>query len=307
MVQSETVVSITGLTKSFGPVRALDGLDLEIPRGITGIIGPNGAGKTTLLRILLGLLKPDSGTATVLGLNVTKDSLEIRSRVGVLHERPALPKTITGRQFLEMAGRLYREKKPAEKLLDLVNLTDAADRRIGTYSAGMYQRLGIAHALVGNPEIVFLDEPTANLDVIGRDDIVSILTELYDEQGVSFFISSHIMSEVERSCHSIAFIKRGKHVSSGETRETIAKHTADHLRIVTSNARELLRAIESLEGIQFPKVVGTNTITAGFASDSIEASKAEVQRIAKDLGITVYAFENADSLEDAFREVMRDE
>ena len=210
MVQSEFIAKITGLNKSFGSVKAIDNLDLVIPRGITGIIGPNGAGKTTLLKILLGLLKPDSGFASVLGLDVTKHSLEIRARVGVLHERPALPKMTTGRQLLKMAGRLFREKKPAEELLDLVNLSEAADRRIDTYSAGMYQRLGIAHALVGNPEIVFLDEPTANLDVVGRDDIVRTLIELNEDHGISFFISSHIMSELERSCHSIAFMKNGK-------------------------------------------------------------------------------------------------
>ncbi len=307
MNDDEFVIQVRGVSKSFGTVNALNGVDLDVPKGIFGIIGPNGAGKTTLLRILLGLLKSDRGKASVLGLDSGRNSLEVRARVGVLHERPALPKMLTGRRFLQMAGNLYRESRAASELLELVDLTVAADRKIGSYSAGMYQRLGIAHALVGNPELIFLDEPTSNLDVMGRDDIVRMLTYLSEEEGISFFISSHILSELERACHSVAFIKNGKIVSSGETRDTIARHTAEQVRIVTSNATDLMKAIEGIKGIQAPRIVGTNTITAGFPTESENKIKKEIERIASELGITVYAFEHADSLEDAFREVMRDE
>jgi len=145
---AKRIVLVSGLRKQFGNIAALDGVELEIQSGITGLVGSNGAGKTTLLRVFLGLIRADEGEVSVLDLNVKQHSMEIRRRIGVLHERPVYPRFLTPTEYLETMSRLYpRHRDPAE-LLELVNLSDARNRRIGNLSAGMHQRLGIAQSLM---------------------------------------------------------------------------------------------------------------------------------------------------------------
>ena len=141
---SEVVIQVTDLHKRFGQVRALDGLDLEVAPGIFGLIGPNGSGKTTLLRTLLGLICPDQGTASVLGHDIHKESLSIRKRIGVLHERPKYPGDMTAERYLTRVGKLYGTWREPDELLSFVGLSDASSRKIGNLSAGMHQRLVIA-------------------------------------------------------------------------------------------------------------------------------------------------------------------
>jgi len=307
MAAGGLVVSVANMTKSFRDVRALNGLDLKVKSGIFGLIGPNGAGKTTLLRILLGLIRPDKGEGRVLGLDIREDSLRIRSTVGMLHERPSYPKAMAVADYLERVGRLYRTARSPKEVLDMVGLSYASSRTIGNLSAGMHQRLGIAQALVGNPELVFLDEPTSNLDVTGRDDTVRLIVKLHQELGVSFFISSHILSELERACHNVAFISAGRIVEKGSVIETIKKHTANSFRIVTSDSRGLFKALDGKPGLRDAVITGANTITVSVDKNQLNAIKAEVERIAESLGIKIYAFEQAGTLEDAFKEIMRDE
>jgi ABC-2 type transport system ATP-binding protein len=158
------IVEADGLNKRFGNVHALRGLNLRVGEGVTGLVGPNGAGKTTTIGILLGLLKPDRGKALVFGFDCWCDSFEVRSRVGVLHEKPVYPSSFTGRRYLEYVAEFYGRANPKEqatRLLRAVGFSEAADRKISTYSAGMVQRIGLAQALIGEPELVILDEPTA--------------------------------------------------------------------------------------------------------------------------------------------------
>jgi ABC-2 type transport system ATP-binding protein len=162
---TKEILSVSDLTKRFGDIVALDRLTLSMRHGIFGLIGPNGAGKTTLLRVLLGLIKADGGEAKVLGLDINDESFDIRRRVGVLHEHPIYPPSLTAGRYLERVSRLYDAGRDPSELLELVGLLDAKQRKIGNLSAGMRQRLGVAQALIGKPELVFLDEPTSNLDI----------------------------------------------------------------------------------------------------------------------------------------------
>ncbi len=185
---TQSLIRVEEVHKTFDDIKALDGISLEMKPCIFGLVGPNGAGKTTLLRILLGLIKPDKGKAQVLGHDVTDRLRPFLMRIRVLHERPYFPPLMTPIKYLEHVGHLYGAKIDPRELLSEVDLLHVANRRIGKFSAGMYRRLGIAQTLVGDPELVFLDEPTANLDVDGRDIMIRKIIQLHMNRGISFFI-----------------------------------------------------------------------------------------------------------------------
>ena len=198
---STRIVYTKDLFKLFGNVVALDGLNLEVPKGICGFIGPNGSGKTTTINILLGLVRPDSGEAYVFGLDCWRNSYEIKRRVGVLHENLGYPMSFSAQRFLEYVARIYNVDKPRERALEmlkLVGLYDARDRAIKGFSAGMLQRLGLAQALIGEPELVFLDEPTVNLDPSARLMFLEKVKEFHRDHGVNFLTSTHILPESEK-------------------------------------------------------------------------------------------------------------
>ena len=195
---------------------ALDGVDLEVPRGEAfGLIGPNGAGKTTFIKCLLGIAHPDSGDIALLGGR--PGDPRARARVGYLPERLALPGAWTARAFLASVGRLkgiVLERPAIDALLDRLGLTEAAGRRIRGFSKGMRQRLGLAAALLGSPELLVLDEPTDGVDPLGRVEIRQLLAaEL--SRGATLFINSHLLSETERICTRIGILSRGRLVRSG--------------------------------------------------------------------------------------------
>lgn len=307
MSQATIMVETSRLRKNFGKVEALADLDLSVPSGIFGLIGPNGAGKTTLLRILLGLIKADSGQAEVLGLDSLVKSLEIRRRVGVLHEKPSFFPAMKVIDYLNKVRRIYRSPQGSTDLLRLVGLDYAKDRRIGNLSAGMHQRLGVAQALIGNPELVFLDEPTSNLDVDGRDEIIRLIVDLNSEKGVSFFISSHILSEVERACHHIALIRCGRIIETGPVRDIIQRRTQSTFRVICSDPQQIHEALRSLSSVSSTVVSGANSVTIVSRESEVSALKKTIDEIAKKLEVKVYDIVKASTLEDAYREAMRDE
>lgn len=247
------IIETTGLTKSFGKIIALNGLDLKAVRGVSGFVGPNGSGKTTTINIILGLLKPDDGEASVFGLDCWHESFEIRQRVGVLHEKPGYPRNFTGARYLEHVAHIYRVSQPklrTRELLKEVGLHEAGDRAIKTYSAGMIQRLGLAQALIGDPKLVILDEPTSNLDPMGRMELLEKIKELHKDYKVNFFISTHILTELEKVCGWISIIKDGMIVDQGFVGELAAKYSANVYRIMISNPNlfaEKLQAIDAVE------------------------------------------------------------
>jgi ABC-2 type transport system ATP-binding protein len=247
------IVNTTNLVKSFGSILALNELNLRVPQGISGFIGRNGAGKTTTIGVLLGLLKPNSGEATVFGLDCWHNSYEIKRRVGVMHEVNAYPGAFTGKRFLEHVVRIYGvaqiEQRVKEALRD-VGLADAKDKKIKAYSAGMFRRLGLAQALIGDPELAILDEPTANIDPLGRITLLNKIKELHKERGTSFLISTHILSDLEKVCNWLSIIDAGKIVDQDNVKELSEKYSANIYKIEVSNPELFAEKVEELSTVE---------------------------------------------------------
>jgi ABC-type multidrug transport system ATPase subunit len=311
MESKNSLISIKNLKKTFHDVIALDDMCLEIPSGIFGLIGPNGAGKTTLLRVLLGLAKPDNGSATVFGCDVGEYN-EYFKKIGVLHEKPYFPQHMTPLRYLRRVGKLYPRQIPAEELLEIVDLSNAANRNIGKLSAGMHQRLGIAQALVGKPQLVLLDEPTANLDVSGRDLVVRLIVRLYNESDISFFITSHILSELERACHNVAFIKSGRVVEEGAVEQVIERNTENRFRVTTTDAKLLQETIikmqiEEQDIVDFVSEIfvdGASSVIIEVSKNQIHSFKSRLDEIAEKVGSKIIRIENTGTLEDVYRKVI---
>lgn len=231
MSESPPAVEIRHLVKDFKtsfrrqPLRAVDDVSIRImPGEVYGLIGPNGSGKSTTMKALLGLVAPTSGDCAIFG----KDSLKVDSRneVGFLPENPYFYKHLSGKETLEFYGKLCgirgaTLKDRVAELLDLVDLTDASHRRIGGYSKGMLQRIGLAQALIQRPRLVILDEPTAGVDPIGSREIRDLIFKLR-EQGITVFLCSHLLEQVQEVCDHVGIIFRGKMVKEGRLEDLIA-------------------------------------------------------------------------------------
>jgi ABC-2 type transport system ATP-binding protein len=209
------------LTKQYGETKVVDGLDLRLGAGeVFGLLGPNGAGKTTTILMLLGLVEPTSGEIEVLGLDPARNPLAVKSRVGYLPDAVGFYDSMTGRENLRFTAELNQiERREADgrisRLLEEVGLTSAADQAAGTYSRGMRQRLGIADALVKDPEILILDEPTTAIDPEGVAEMLGLIRGLADDRGVTILLSSHLLHQVQAVCDRVAIFVRGKVVVQG--------------------------------------------------------------------------------------------
>lgn len=252
------IIKAKNIVKRFGKITALNGISLTINRGIEGLIGPNGAGKTTFINIILGLIRPDEGYISVFGMDPWRDGAEIRERVGVLHEKPQFPKNFTGREYLEIVGSFYGYGKydvikKVNKIIRIINLEKFVDRKIGTYSAGMVQRLGLAQALIGDPEFVILDEPTANLDPTSRIEFLELIARLYRDEDISFLISTHILSELERVCQRVSIICDGIIRERGSLIDLTKKYVTQYLIEVKDPIKlyDRLRDESIVEKIEF--------------------------------------------------------
>jgi len=249
---SDFIVSTIGLVKSFGSNFALNGLDLKVPKGISGFVGRNGAGKTTTISVLLGLLKANAGEATVFGLDCWQDSYEIKRRLGVMHEVNAYPNSFTGKHFLKHVARIYElsqvDKRVTDALKD-VGLVDALDKKIGSYSAGMLKRLGLAQALISEPEFVILDEPTANIDPFGRITLLDQIKDMHNERGTSFLISTHILSDLEKVCNWLSIIDSGKIVDQGTITDLAEKYSANMYKIEVSNPGIFVDKVQKMHNV----------------------------------------------------------
>lgn len=210
---------------------AVKNLSLNVHKGdIYGFLGPNGAGKTTTIRMLIGLIEPTSGDLEVSKLNVRKNSEEIKKHIGVLPESHGYYEWMTGEEYLLFFAALHginnkknRRAKVAE-LLELVSLTAKSNVKISHYSRGMRQRLGIARTLIHDPEIIFLDEPTLGLDPQGQKDIENILLQLNQEKGVTIFITSHLLKDIEKICNRVAIVKAGSLIEENSIHNLFAKY-----------------------------------------------------------------------------------
>jgi ABC-2 type transport system ATP-binding protein len=232
-------------------VRALDGLDLTVEEGtVLGLLGPNGAGKTTTVRILATLLRPDSGHATVAGLDVVRQSQQIRRIIGLSGQYAAVDENLTGRENLWLFGRLYQlpsaeARRRANDLLEQFGLADAADRVVKTYSGGMRRRLDLASALTGRPRILFLDEPTTGLDPRGRLGMWDVIRGLVRE-GVTLLLTTQYLEEADELAHKIAVVDQGRIIARGTADELKAQVGGERIEVVVHNRDDIGRAAQVL-------------------------------------------------------------
>jgi ABC-2 type transport system ATP-binding protein len=244
------------LTKTFGQVRALDAVSFDIDEGITGLLGSNGAGKSTSLKLFLGLLDPDGGTAEVLGVD-PRTSPEYRTRVGYAPEHDCLPRNVSAAEFLAYMARISGLPPTAARLrasdvLRHVGLFEERYRAMGTYSTGMKQRVKLAQALVHDPVVAFLDEPTAGLDPLGRREMLDLVRRVGSEFGISIVISTHLMGDVERVCDSVVVLDAGRLLRAGpvsgftEETETLEVELLEGVGAVADGLRR--RGLEPLVG-----------------------------------------------------------
>ena len=232
-------IRIEGLHKSFGEVQALDGLGLAVePGSVFGFLGPNGAGKTTTIRILAGLARADAGQAWIDGLEVAADRRRLASRIGYCPQDPAFYPWMTAREFVDHVGRVFglpaqERLARTDELLHLVGLAEVADRRVGGFSGGMGQRLGIAQALVNRPPVLLLDEPVSGLDPAGRKELLQLIERLRGECTV--FMSTHILADVERVCDTVAIIDRGRLLAEAPQQELLGRYAVPAFEIEVEN------------------------------------------------------------------------
>ncbi|MCL2483625.1 MAG: ATP-binding cassette domain-containing protein [Propionibacteriaceae bacterium] len=248
---SSVAIAVRDLTKSFGPVHVLDKVSFEVAAGsIFALLGENGAGKTTTIKILATLLKPDSGTAEVNGFDVVTQAGQVRRSISLTGQFTAVDEILTGRENMRMIARLRHLtdwRQVADGLLARFGLTDAADRRVGTYSGGMQRRLDLAMSLIGTPPVIFLDEPTTGLDPQGRLDMWHTITDLSD-QGTTVFLTTQYLDEAEHLADHVAILHQGT---------IIAHDTVENLkRLFPATTTELVEKQPSLEEIFLHIIAG---------------------------------------------------
>jgi ABC-type multidrug transport system ATPase subunit len=257
----EAVLEIRGLVKRYGAVEALKGIDLTIDRGsIYGFIGPNGAGKTTTIRIVAGLVRPTAGSVRLHGVDLAKDRLAAAKGLRTLVEVPAFYPGLTGLQNLSIFARLLSApREEVLRLLERVGLSPAKDRAVGGYSLGMRQRLGIAQAMLGDPDLVVLDEPMNGLDPAGMHEMREFIREENQKRGVTFLLSSHLLDDVQRLCDRIGILHRGKLVAEGRIGDLLSSAVSGYA-VRCDRPQEALRALVAAIPEAKPRLDGEGTL-----------------------------------------------
>jgi len=300
---TETAIRIENLTRDFETVRAVDGLSLEVEAGIIfGFLGPNGAGKTTTINLLLGLLEPTSGRAEVLDFDTQTQSDEVRTRTGALLEHPGLYEQLSAEDNLEFYGRIWRmsateRKSRIKELLTHMGVWERRKERVGTWSKGMKQKLALARAMLHRPPLIFLDEPTAGLDVVAAVTVRDDLEALAAREGVTVFLTTHNMAEAERLCSQVAVIREGELVAIGHPDELRARAGGPRLEILgrgfDDNVLNLLRVhpdvvaaevqnehltIDLREGMDAAPLVSL-VVSAGVQVEEVHRGRASLEEV----------------------------
>jgi len=244
VIEVEYIVETKNLTEKFGKETAVEGLNMKIPRGeIYGFLGPNGAGKTTTIRMLLGLMKPTSGSVHVFGKDLKRDKLNILRKVGSLVENPSYYPHLTAYENLEAMRKIVGcEKARIHEVLEIVGLTHAAHKKVKGFSLGMRQRLGIAQALLNRPELLILDEPTNGLDPSGIIEVRNLIRSLPRQYGMTVLISSHLLSEIEQVATTVGIVSKGKLIYQ-DSIESLRRHSQHHIAFRVSHGERAWRSL----------------------------------------------------------------
>jgi len=291
----------TDLTKRFRRLTAVDGLDLAVERGeVFGFLGPNGAGKSTTLRMMVGLVKPTRGHVELFGRDVWKDHCGALGRVGAMIESPAFYKYLSGMENIRLLANTGGNHSAAEieEALEIVGLADRARDKVKSYSQGMRQRLGIALAIVGRPELVLLDEPTNGLDPQGMKEVRDLIKRLSADLSLTVFLSSHLLNEVEQVCTRIAVVNKGRVIESGKVSDLLAGSNRYRVRLESPS-----RACETMRELGWGKVVDTSEDSILVDVDG--GGPAELNRFLVERGFAVSALlPERTSLEDLYLKLM---
>jgi ABC-2 type transport system ATP-binding protein len=305
----ELAIETVGLTKKYGSLIAVNKLDLKVERNtIHGFLGPNGAGKTTTIKVLVGLLKPNEGTVKVLGQEVRGDMPDVRLGMGYMPELPKFPKHLKGYELLDIYGRMYgmtdqERKEQIPKLLDVVGLKGREKDLVGKYSKGMQQRIGIAQALLNDPELVVLDEPSLGLDPVGMVEVRELLRAIAKE-GMTVFVSSHLLFEVEQICTNVTIINRGTMLVS-DTLQNVSSMLTGPALIHVEVARMSDAVVQAVKGLPFVANVGQTGNALSIQVATHEDVRIQVsETITKTGGVIVGMSMKGSNLEDVFMQLV---
>lgn len=301
------LLDLSQLSLLYGSFQALKDVTLQVPPGRIGLLGPNGAGKSSLLKVLLGLLKPSSGTGRVLGRDISQAGAELRRLIGFMPEADALVPGLRGAEYVALAGELYgmprkEALRRAHEILTNLELEEARYRRLEEYSTGMKQRLKLAQALVHDPPVLLLDEPTSGLDPAGRDAMLRLLFSLGRDHGKSFLLSTHLLGDVERVCDRVIILHHGKVLLEGGVAGLRARRQ-DRYRLQIEGDRQSFLHELGLEGVRVlhdnGKGVVRLAVPEGFVTRTFFA-------LADNYGVVLRALEPDDEdLEELFHRVLK--
>jgi ABC-2 type transport system ATP-binding protein len=301
-------IELRGLTKRFGDTLALDHVDLVVQPGLVfGFLGRNGAGKTTTLRIISGLARPTSGTARVLGHDVANAPDVVRARIGFLPDVPGFYPWMTAREFLELVGRLFgldgaTVESRTDALLEMAGLASVT-ARVGGFSRGMKQRLGIAQALINAPSLLMLDEPTSALDPIGRREVLEMIASLRGRTTV--FFSTHILADVERVADGVAILENGCIVASAGVGELTGRVTSNRVTLEVEDSSAALAVSRALSGLSWIRSIDTVDRTLRLTVSDLLAAQRDIPASIAAAGVALRRFEIEEaSLEDVFVELV---
>lgn len=308
MNSNDLVISTEGLSKSFGEVHALKSLDLRVPqKSISAFLGPNGAGKTTTIKLLLGLIKPTNGSGNILGMDIIRDSVDIRARIGYLPQDTRFYEHMTARQTLEYTARFFYAgpqleiDKRVNEMIELVGLERKADRPIKGFSGGERQRLGIAQAEVNYPDLLILDEPAASLDPQGRRDVLEVMSRI--RKYATIFYCTHILDDVQRVSDQVAIVNQGELITQAPIQELLAG-TGDVTYTITlaGDAQSAYIQIDQqpwVSGIETKKENGQTTWLVSVTNE--DAAKDQLLSLLVSSGLKVSNFSRKEqNLEDVF-------
>ncbi len=302
MLADPPAIEITGLRKRYGRIQALDGLDLTVQPGeIFGFLGPNGAGKSTTIRILLGLIRPSGGSARMWGLPAGSVASRSGGRVGALVEEPAFHEYLSGRRNLELLASLSGplDRRRVDEVIDLVGLTGRERDPVRAYSHGMKQRLGIAQALIPRPKLLILDEPASGLDPRGLVEVRDLLQRINREEGITVFLSSHLLHEVELICTDAAMVRKGKIVR----RDKVANLLSGAQTVLHITVDDGTKALEIVTGMDFVQSAELRDGVLRLSCPADAAADINAALVSAGLRVSSLSHERM-SLEDLYLQIM---